>query len=102
MIRDVNGQHVTTWGRDLDGDLWVGDSKSITTVTTCPCGKTHTYRGFPGFTELDKAGWVPSPSMKSDGWYCSLGCLTKYEREACDAYVAYLEHQLREFREYVL
>lgn len=88
MVRHVEGargQIVTTWGRDLDGDLWVGPDRPLTTVITCRCGKEVQHAGFASATEAHRLGLV-APLPHRDGhpseWFCSLQCAAKHEPEA--------------------
>lgn len=80
MIREVsgrNGQVVTTWGRDLVGDTWIGKPRPVRTVITCKCGKECTYTGFPSRASTFEEGWV----LFQKEWFCSYPCVRKYEPE---------------------
>lgn len=72
-ISGYQGQAVTTWGRDLEGDVYVSPSKPITTTVTCSCGKKVTVPGFSWRREIEKKGWVV-PKHPPGMYFCSLEC----------------------------
>lgn len=87
MNREVagkNDQHVTRWGRDLEGDTYVGSFTDLSTTTTCRCGSTHKVSSHPSAASLWEAGWVlgeeKDPSQEKE-WFCSLSCYKKYHPE---------------------
>jgi len=72
-ISGYNGQAVTTWGRDLEGDVYISPSKPMTTTVSCgACGKKVTIPGFSWRREIEKKGWVPN--YPSGEYFCSLEC----------------------------
>jgi len=90
MIRDVTGYKglvVTTWGRDLDGSLWVGESRPVTTTITCGCNTTLTQRGFFSALDLAKSGWVEVGDTKPPRWWCSFRCLATLDPDGWSALV---------------
>lgn len=60
MVSDSVGQHISTWGRDMDkeGIYSPGKSVPVSTTVTCRCGASHTYPGFPSMAVEEKAGWI--------------------------------------------
>lgn len=76
-------QHVTTWGRHVVGDLYVGESTPLHTTTACRCGVTHRQPGFINAHALFKAGW--QMNRGTGEVFCSIPCYMKYAPEAVAA-----------------
>lgn len=103
MIREVsgrNGQIVTTWGRDLEGDTWVGAYRSRTTLVTCRCGRVHKHLGFLTPTSLYADGWFlfdyptnDERNLATKEWFCSYACVREYEPEEAQKVVLRLRAQ---------
>jgi len=77
LIREVtgfNGQVVTTWGRDLEGDTWVGKPKPLETHVTCRCGNETRYSGFPSQALTSGEGWT----LFLKEWFCKPRCVREY------------------------
>lgn len=80
----VRGQFHTTWGRSLEGDLWVGEKKPLTTVATCRCGASITFQGHPDkILTASSPAWVRCDS--SGEWFHSLECFGAFDPEGLRA-----------------
>jgi hypothetical protein len=77
MVREVsgvNGQFITTWGSDLNGDMVIpGTDRPISTTLTCRCGAEVSFAGFPA--NAGRTSWV---NVSGEYW-CSFECAIQYE-----------------------
>ena len=83
-ISGARGQIVTTWGRDLEGDILVGHPRPISFTVTCRCGQAKQHPGWPLRDALGRAGFV-NMGWEDEGhpseWFCSVECAVGCEPE---------------------
>lgn len=73
-ITGANGQIVTTWGRDSEGDLWIGPSQSMRWVCTCRCLTATHGPGFSTHRAILDVGWFLLDGEFFCTPLCAAGC----------------------------
>lgn len=77
MISDKTGKNnqlVTTWGRDLEGDLWVGPQRAMSWTCTCRCGTQVSGQDYGTFWKVEQRGWLTFGKGKDTEAFCSGLC----------------------------
>jgi len=72
-----NGQFITTWGRDLDGDLWLGASRPVSFTCSCRCGKAISGSGWGLLSAAVKQG----REVWNGEAFCSMACVVSSDRK---------------------
>lgn len=97
MNKDIIGQFITTWGREIIDDIYVGETIELNTEFTCQCGKTIKKAGFPIDIILNLFTFSEyAYNFEHAKYFCNFECAKFYQPQESYKYVEKLRAKINE------